>query len=135
MSETQHIVLCVDDDPDDREMISNIIYEINPSVKVVHAENGIEAMSYLLKSKMVKDFPCLVILDMNMPQMDGKETLAKIKKDEQLGALPVVILTTSSNPADKLYFTEHGVEFITKPSNLLGIHHEVKRLLQYCGEG
>jgi CheY-like chemotaxis protein len=134
MSESPRIVLCVDDDADDRELVTNTIYEINPSVKVVHAVNGIEAIEYLSKAKISNDLPCLVILDINMPKMDGKQTLAKIKKDEQLSVLPVVILSTSSNSVDKLFCAHYGVELITKPSDLLSIHHEVKRLLQYCAD-
>jgi len=133
MPASPHTVLFVDDDSDDREMVSNVIYEIDPSIKVVQAENGIEAIEYLSKAKILNDLPCLVILDINMPRMDGKQTLAKIKKDEQLSVLPVVILSTSSNSVDKLFCAHYGVELITKPSDLLSIHHEVKRLLQYCG--
>jgi len=133
MPELTRVVLCVEDDADDREMISNTIYEIDPSFKVVHAQNGIEAIEYLSKAKLSDDLPCLVILDLNMPKMDGRKTLAEIKKDEQLSVLPVVILSTSGNSIDKLYCTNYGVEFITKPTDLLGIHYEIKRLLQYCG--
>jgi len=133
MLESPRIVFCVDDDADDREMLSNIIYEIDPSFMVVHAENGEEAIEYLSKSKVTGDLPCLVILDLNMPKMDGRKTLAEIKKDEQLSVLPLVILSTSSSAVDKIYCAHYGVELITKPSDLLGIHNEVKRLLQYCG--
>ena len=133
MPASPNVVLFVDDDTDDREMVSNIIYEIDPSFKVVHAENGIEAIEYLSKAKITGDFPCLVILDLNMPKMDGRKTLAEIKKDEQLSIVPLVILSTSGSSVDKIYCAHHGVELVTKPSDLLGIHNEVKRLLQYCG--
>ncbi|MDQ3682761.1 MAG: response regulator, partial [Bacteroidota bacterium] len=66
MPESPRVVLCVDDDADDREMVSNTIFEIDPSFKVVHAENGIEAIEYLSKAKVADDLPCLVILDINM---------------------------------------------------------------------
>ncbi len=133
MFDSPRIVLCVDDDADDREMISNTIYEIDPSFKVVHAKNGIEAIEYLSKAKVAGDLPCLVILDLNMPKMDGRKTLAEIKKDEQLSILPVVVLSTSSSPVDKLYCGNYGVEFIAKPTDLLAIHYEIKKLLRYCG--
>ncbi len=118
MPESPRVVLCVDDDPDDMEMISNTIYEIDPSFKVVHAQNGIEAIEYLSKAKVAGDLPCLVILDLNMPKMDGRKALAEIKKDEQLSILPVVILSTSNNSVDKLYCSNYGVEFIAKPTDL-----------------
>ena len=133
MSVSPRTVLCVDDDADDRELVCVTINEIDPSFLVVHAENGIEAIEYLSKVKLTDGLPCLVILDINMPKMDGKETLAKIKKDEHLNELPVVIFSTSSNPVDKLYCGNYGVEFIAKPTDLLAIHYEIKKLLRYCG--
>ena len=133
MSDSPRIILCVDDDVEDRELVCSTITEIDPSVIVVHAENGTEAIEYLSKAKVEDDLPCLVILDLNMPKMDGRKTLAEIKKDEQLSILPVVILSTSSSPVDKLYCGNYGVEFIAKPTDLLAIHYEIKKLLRYCG--
>jgi len=134
MPDSPRTVLCVDDDADDRELVCYTINEIDPSFAVVHAENGIEAIEYLSKAKATDNLPCLVILDINMPKMDGKETLAKIKNDEHLNDLPVVIFSTSSNPVDKLYFADYGVDLITKPNNLSGMRNEIKVLLQYCGD-
>ena len=134
MSDSPRIVLCVYDDVEDRELVGSAITEIDPSVIVVHAENGTEAIEYLSKAKVEDDLPCLVILDINMPKMDGKQTLAQIKKDEQLNELPIVIFSTSSNPVDKLYCADYGVELVTKPDNLSGMRNEIKELLQYCGD-
>jgi DNA-binding response OmpR family regulator len=126
------IVLCVDDDADDRELVCFTINEIDPSFKVEHAENGLEAIEYLNNAKITDNLPCLLILDINMPKMDGKETLAKIKKDKHLEELPVVIFSTSDNPIDKIYCANYGVELVTKPSHLSGMRSEVKRLLRHC---
>ncbi|MEJ7912673.1 MAG: response regulator [Chitinophagaceae bacterium] len=132
LTESPRLVLCVDDDADDREMVCFTIKEIDPSFDVVHAENGIEAMQLLSKLKKSSKFPCLIILDINMPKMDGKTTLAEIKKDEDLSKLPVVIFTTYNDPKDAGYYAEHGVEVVTKPSSLHTIKSEVKRLLKHC---
>ncbi|HVG41229.1 MAG TPA: hypothetical protein VM888_06430 [Chitinophagaceae bacterium] len=64
--------------------------------------------------------------------MDGKQTLAQIKRDEQLKDLPIVIFSTYIDPQDKSFFDKYGVEIITKPSNLNTIKREVERLLKYC---
>ena len=132
MSDSPRIILGVDDDVEDRELVGSTITEIDPSVIVVHAENGTEAIEYLSKAKVEDDLPCLVILDINMPKMDGKQTLAQIKKDTQLNKLPVVIFSTSGSSIDKLYCEHFGVELITKPSDILSIRNIIKRLLQYC---
>lgn len=132
MPESPRIVLCVDDDADDRELICDTINEIDPSFAVVHAANGVEAIEYLSKAKLADDLPCLVLLDINMPKMDGRETLAEIKKDDRLNELPVVVFSTSSNPLDKLFCSRYNVELVTKPSHLIEIRAEIKKLLQYC---
>jgi CheY-like chemotaxis protein len=135
MPEPTRIVLCVDDDADDREVVCYTISEIDPSLKVEHAADGVEAIQYLAKAKKEDALPCLVILDINMPRMDGKQTLAEIKKDGKLSELPVVVFSTSNNPMDKVYCDHYGVELVTKPSNMPQMQHEVKRLLQPCVHG
>jgi CheY-like chemotaxis protein len=125
-------VLCVDDDRDDRLVISEAIKDADPTLNVVEASNGIEANQFLQRAKTTGNFPCLVILDMNMPLMDGKETLKQIKMDDTLKTLPVVFFTTSSNPRDQSFSQEYGVEFITKPSNYHTIVSTVKDLLARC---
>ncbi|HVG14948.1 MAG TPA: response regulator, partial [Chitinophagaceae bacterium] len=76
--------------------------------------------------------PCLVILDINMPRMDGKQTLAEIKKDNQLSGVPVVVFSTSGNWEDKMYCERYGVELVTKPATMLSMQNEVQRLLLPC---
>ena len=133
MSNFPRTVLCVDDDPEDREMVCYTIGEIDPTLKVAHAEDGVEAIHYLTQAKQKEALPCLVILDINMPRLDGKQTLAQIKQDEQLRELPVVVFSTSNSETDKLYCDRYGVELVTKPSTMHNMQQEVKRLLKHCG--
>lgn len=130
----KHTVLCVDDDPDDREMVCSVIKDIDPSFNILIAENGQQAHKLLLDAKSKGRFPCLVILDINMPVMDGKETLIKLKEDKVLSKIPVAMFTTSSSEADKNFFKQHGVELFTKPNNMHSIMSEVGKLLNYCAE-
>ena len=134
MAESLRTVLCVDDDVDDRDLVCDTIFEIDPHIKVVQAENGIEAIEYLSKAQIKGDLPCLVILDINMPQMGGKETLAAIKEDNELNDLPVVIFSTSNNVIDKHYCNNYGVKFITKPNTILALRKEIEGLLRHCGD-
>ena len=127
-------VLCVDDDLDDRLIISEAIKDADPSLLVIEAKNGLEAHKFLKEAKVTGCFPCLVILDINMPLMDGKETLKEIKKDEILKSLPVVFFSTSSNPRDQSFSTEYGVEFVTKPTNYGSIVETIKELLSRCND-
>jgi CheY-like chemotaxis protein len=127
------IVLCVDDDPDDRELIRNAIFNVDPSYTVAHATNGKEALQYLIRASE-SELPCLIILDINMPVMDGKQALAEIKKNNKLSQVPIVVFSTSSHPADLYFCQKYGVELVTKPTNFNEITSEAERLLQHCSE-
>jgi CheY-like chemotaxis protein len=127
------IVLCVDDDPDDRDLIRNAIFKVDSSYSVAYATNGKEALAYLIES-MNTELPCLVILDINMPVMDGKQTVVEIKKIEKLKSIPIVVFSTSSHPSDLQFCQRHGVELVTKPANFVQITSEAERLLQHCAE-
>jgi CheY-like chemotaxis protein len=94
-------ILYVDDDPDDREFLYNAIKNINPDIEVILAENGLEAMEYLKSIQANKDLPGLIVLDLNMPLLDGRETLKRIKDDPALSSLKVVVFTTGENPNEK----------------------------------
>lgn len=127
------IVLCVDDDPDDRELIRNAIFKVDSSYTVTYATNGKEALQYLMRAAET-ELPCLVILDINMPVMDGKQTLVEIKKNRKLKELPIVMFTTSSHPGDLSFCKLHGAEFVTKPANFNQITREAEKLLLHCAE-
>lgn len=127
------IVLCVDDDPDDRELIRNAIFKVDPSYSVDYATNGKEALQFL-KSSQEKDLPCLIILDINMPVMDGKQALAEIRKNNEWDGIPIVVFTTSSHPTDFAFCQLYDVEMITKPANFRQITYEAERLLRHCAE-
>jgi CheY-like chemotaxis protein len=127
------IVLCVDDDPDDRELIRNAIFKVDPSYSVAYSTNGKDALTYLAGA-LETELPCLVILDLNMPVMDGKQAIIEIKKNLKLNDVPIVVFSTTSHPADLYFCQKYGVELVTKPDNFAQISTEVERLLQHCSE-
>lgn len=117
-------VLCVDDDEDDRLLLSEAIKDIAPELTVVEAQNGIEALEYL--EDVRQNLPCLVVLDINMPFMDGKQTLDRIKADKDLAHLNVVIFTSSENPNDRIFFKKKGVNVVVKPFDSKNLKQIVK---------
>ena len=125
-------ILCVDDDCDDRYLLSEAIKEVAPHLEVVEAENGLAALSILEEAKQSDSLPCLVVLDINMPLLDGRQTLDRIQKDVGLQNLNVVVFTSSENPNDNAFFKSKGVQFVTKPFD----HHYfapiVKGFLNFC---
>jgi CheY-like chemotaxis protein len=127
-------VLCVDDDADDQMIVLDTIHEIDQTIEVLTALNGKEALELLDKAKDDGSLPCLIIMDINMPLMDGKQTLVQIKKDGGLDDVPVVMFTTSSSQLDVAFCEQYGVSFITKPINMRDFHTTVQKLLSFCAE-
>jgi CheY-like chemotaxis protein len=125
-------ILWADDDIDDLMLMRHVLQDLEDHYNITEVHNGQEALDYLENAKQDETLPCLIILDMNMPVMDGKETLAKLKKDEELKNIPVVFFTTSNSQMDRLYCKHNGVEMITKPPQYANLREAVARLLRYC---
>jgi CheY-like chemotaxis protein len=133
MEQKQKSILYVDDDADDRELFLEIIKDTNPEAEVVLAENGWEAVNYLQRALATQlKLPCLIVLDINMPLWDGKETFNQIKKEGMLQNVPIIIFTSSENPADKAFFNDLGIAFITKPSSCTFMYDIANHMLNYC---
>ncbi len=127
----KNTILWADDDADDLQLMREILMKNHQEFTIIEVGNGKEALHYLEKSSQ-KDLPCLVILDINMPILDGKETLTLIRKNEKLDEIPVVIFTTSASEMDKLFCRKHGTRMITKPPNYSKLESIVIELLEYC---
>ena len=125
-------VLWADDDMDDLMLMRHVLQEIGDGYDIKEVHNGREALDYLEEVKHDSSLPCLIILDMNMPVLNGKETLTLIKKDTALKDIPLVFFTTSNSELDKMYCKRFGVEMITKPPRYNSLKDAVKRLLEYC---
>ncbi len=111
-------VLHIDDDADDRFFVSNALEQISNSLVLKEAQNGMEGISYLEACKTLNILPCLVLLDMNMPLMNGMETAKKIKKDPLLSGIPLVLFTTTHAlpDGDVATFISYGVRMVPKPA-------------------
>jgi two-component system, response regulator len=130
-------ILIADDDQDDCLMTREAFREcriVNP-LHFVH--DGEELMNYLKRRPPYVDevrypLPGLILLDLNMPRMDGREALQAIKGDSLLRSIPVVILSTSSADEDILRSYAIGVNsFITKPASFSGLLEVVRNLGRY----
>jgi CheY-like chemotaxis protein len=127
------IILYVDDDEDDRDLLSDAVLSQDPQTRIDEAKNGLEAINYLIDSMQTgNSLPCVIVLDLNMPFMDGRETFEKLKADPILTKVPVVILTTSPSPNDKAYFDKKGIELMIKPNHISYLDPIARSILQYC---
>jgi CheY-like chemotaxis protein len=127
-------ILCVDDDEDDLFFIREVIRTQQHQFTIAEAKNGWEAINFLENCSRSDQFPCLIIMDMNMPKMDGRQTIQKIREQGQLSGIPIVVFTTSSSQADRSYFENQGVHFITKPFDYKVFTREIVDLLAFCAD-
>lgn len=114
-------ILLVEDNPGDIRLIVEVLKEgkINNNLSVV--EDGEEALAYLRREGSYQEaiVPDIILLDLNLPKINGTEVLAEIKKDPLLKYIPVIILTTSEAEQDILRaYDLHANCYITKPVNL-----------------
>ncbi|MFE2872377.1 response regulator [Embleya sp. NPDC059259] len=108
-------VLLVEDDPGDALMIEEALLDRERGHSLSRAADGMEALEWLRTHPR----PDLVILDLNMPRMDGRELLSAMKADERWRTIPVVVLTTSAAPDDvRRSYDLHANAFVTKPVEL-----------------
>ena len=113
MAET---ILLADDDKDDADIFRQALQEINPSIVFCYADTGFGIFEYLNDEKNPK--PDVIFLDLNMPEMNGWQCLAKLKNEKKFESIPVIIYTTSSNPRENEIAQDleaHGL--ITKPTD------------------
>jgi chemotaxis family two-component system response regulator Rcp1 len=95
-------ILLVEDHPGDVRLTREAFRGVNEAVRIHVASNGVEALAFLRRQgeHVNAPRPDIILLDLNLPKMDGRQVLAIIKKDEALRMIPVVVLTTSESEAD-----------------------------------
>jgi len=125
-------ILLIDDDPDDLEFYGESIRLVQPALVIEEASSGIKALEYLARAKRRNRLPCLIVLDVNMPVMSGRETLLAIRRDKDLHSIPIVIFSTASSQREKEYFADFEIEFFTKPSSMSEMEVIARQFLRFC---
>ena len=112
---TKRFILIVDDDTDDREILRDAFQAHNKNgQEYVLIESGDALLNYLHQNN--EELPALIMLDLNMPGKDGRETLKELKASEAYQQIPIVVFTTSSSQRDQQMSYKLGANcFITKP--------------------
>jgi two-component system response regulator len=133
-------VLMADDDPDDCLFVKEAFTETRMAKNFHCVEDGQELLEYLRRWGKYADpslfpYPDLILLDLNMPRKDGRETLTEIKADPDFRTIPIVILTTSRDEKDIAGSYELGASsFITKPAQFEGFMDFAKTVGKYWFE-
>ena len=118
---SHHGILLVEDSDDDALLTARAFKEARISNPMVRVENGVEALDYLFaKGKHAardpRELPAVVLLDLNLPRLNGLDVLKAIRSDERTKSLPVVILTSSSEERDRLAaYDQYANSYIQKP--------------------
>jgi len=117
MPATKSKVLYVEDDSDDRLFLSESFADTNPNTELIYASDGDEAIRLLNSLDGSNAYPALIILDLNLPKIDGRQTLSYLKQSPKLSSIPVVIFSTSDNTSDVDACWQLGADsYMKKPS-------------------
>ena len=131
MTSNKHIILYAEDDLDDLFLVKQA-FERHDHIEVVHAPDGRKAI-HTLEDMIQRNFlPCLVILDVNMPVMNGREALQVIRSHPKLKRLPVVLFTTSNNPSDIAFAESMDAAFVTKPIDFSDLENIATMFVDKC---
>ncbi|HVU71680.1 MAG TPA: response regulator [Mycobacteriales bacterium] len=124
-------ILLVEDSPGDVSLTRESLRDARVANELVVVGDGEEALRFLRREDEHADGReiDLVLLDLNLPCMDGHEVLAEIKRDQSLRATPVIVLTTSANPDDVMgAYAAHANAYVTKPVLFADFHDVLRRL-------
>ena len=130
-------LLIIEDSNEDFEAFQRFLRQSSLTIPVYRCINGDQALAYLYRTDRYTDpesapRPGLILLDLNLPGNDGREVLRRIKQDDDLKSVPIVIFTTSNNPKDIEACYRQGVNsYIIKPMDFSLLKRSIQTLLEY----
>jgi CheY-like chemotaxis protein len=125
-------ILCGEDDKDDEDLLKEIFSGVDQSFPLVFVNNGSKLVSTL--DQLPQDsLPCLLVLDYNMPELNGAEILKELKKTSRYDSIPKIIWSTSGAEMYKQLCLNLGAaDYVIKPSNVSDLQKIVKYMISYC---
>ena len=130
--EHKHTILYAEDDLDDLFMVEQAFEQFDGTVELIRAADGFETLEKLKRAEAGDALPCLIILDINMPAMDGRETLRRIRQLERFKDIPVILFSTSSSSVDRSFAESMGVQLTTKPLVYSELEELARTFLHLC---
>ena len=128
-------ILIAEDDMDDRYLMKTALEETGITEEVRYAENGVEVINCLeavIEKNGVYNYPKLILLDLNMPKMDGREVLKKIKSHESYRKIPVVVFSTTKNQLEVTRCYDLGANtYIIKPVSYDSLVETIRQICAY----
>jgi CheY-like chemotaxis protein len=125
------VILYAEDDLDDFESLHDAVNQLTDQFTLLRASNGAEVLEMMGK-EFQNSLPCLIILDLNMPIMGGKEVLHWLKNEDRYKNIPVMVFTTSSREEDVRLCQTHRCTFFRKPTLYRDLLHIAQTMLNMC---
>ncbi|MFB2898465.1 response regulator [Aerosakkonemataceae cyanobacterium BLCC-F50] len=137
---TNQSFLVVEDSDEDFFAFERIVKKLSLTQAIYRCSDGDEALDFLYHRGQYIDpekspRPSIILLDLNLPGIDGRDILAQIKQDSNLNMIPVVVFTTSSNPKDvEICYQQGANSYIIKPINVNKLMRSIQLLIEYWFE-
>ncbi|HEX5655529.1 MAG TPA: response regulator [Chitinophagaceae bacterium] len=132
LSQNSKFILLGEDDVDDEEILKEVFSSIDDSFMIEFMNNG-KKLVEALDEREEHFLPCLIILDYNMPGLNGAEILRELKSRERYREIPVIIWSTSGSETYKRHCLQAGAcDYIIKPSNISGLAEALRYMLSFC---
>lgn len=129
VSKTIQSILLVDDDSDDQLLFQEALAEVDAVVRCFIANNGADALEKLNTSLI---FPDIIIMDVNMPMMNGMECLRALKRSEEFRDIPVIMYSTScSNDCQQECYDNGALAYMEKPSDFILFCSHIEHILKF----
>ena len=132
MKTTDQIILLADDDIDDRAIINEIFSAHSKDIFILNVSDGEEVIYRLDELASYNLRPCLIILDVNMPKIDGKQTLKLIRQRPDVKNCQVVLFSTASDTRNEQFAKDHNADYIVKPFSYSKMESVVKQFISRC---
>jgi len=126
--------LYAEDDRDDAYFFRDILRTQKQMNEVAYVANGYDLLQYLQQIKLNAAYPCLIIMDLKLPRLNGIDTLQLLKTDDIYRLIPVVILSSNISPADEDTCRQLGAEVLVKPDNHVQWNKVLLRLQSYSDD-
>ena len=129
----EKFVLYADDDVDDRACVQETCSRLGASLAVSFLQNGQEVLDFL-QPLSTAEMPALIVLDLNMPKLDGRQTLKRLKGHPRFGHIPVAIVSTSSSNLDREACQYLGADlYLSKPHTFTAWQTILQQLIPFVG--
>lgn len=130
LDSSQTFILLAEDDEDDQELIKLAFERVNPQFTVKVVTNGKEALETL---GLQPALPCVIILDLNMPILNGIQTLAALQEKPRFRQVPKVVLTTSdSEDTRQMSYLNGAIDYLVKPASMSEFVRTAEKILSHC---